>query len=303
MSKFTHNVCAGNNKTLFCLVRDAAFSPLPLSPPSLASQFDAAPLSSSTLVTQLEQTLPGGWGNESGVMPGGAAANNSITHHTADEDLTNSLQDVNISDDPLSAPAPAAQPAAAAAASPAPAQDLGPLSPSAPSPARGAVAAAPPMGGSMGMSYGDLLAPPPSYADSVMYSKPPGEIQSQEEYVTGGGGGGGGGNGFGGGGDAGGHQTITLSQALSGGGGGGGAGLQQGQSSSSSPGGGISGGGVSAGSMEGTLEVTVTDPQKSPETSSSLGAMGRKIVTYKVHARSNLPQYAVGQYKSNPADP
>ena len=73
---------------------------------------------------------------------------------------------------------------------------------------------APPTGfgdSGMGMSYGDLLAPPPSYADSVMYSKPHGGEMQDEAFA---GGGAGGRSSFGG--DAGTHTTITLAQALNG---------------------------------------------------------------------------------------
>jgi hypothetical protein len=80
-------------------------------------------------------------------------------------------RDVNISDDPLSASAAEA----ASALFQSQPKDLGPLSPSAaatpPPQAPNTIQYnAPEPSSSMmgGMSYGDLLAPPPSYADSVM---------------------------------------------------------------------------------------------------------------------------------------
>lgn len=191
------------------------------------------------------------------------------------------MHEVNISDDPLTAPAlTAAAPAFVPAAAGAPAADreLGPLTPDpvggfAPPPQ---MVAMPVATSGMGMSYGDLLAPPPSYADSVMFSKPPGEITAQNEATVatpmpsvGG---------------ELGAPTVSLSQVLTGQGGTPGA---PGTSNSTGA------GATDHGSMQGTLEVTVTDPQKSVDAKSSLSAMGKKVVTYRVHARSNLPGYVV----------
>ena len=102
------------------------------------------------------------------------------------DDLARSVRNVSVADDPLGAPSAAT-----------PATDLGPLGtpaapdppPSeepapAPAPAPGAPSPTPPRppaapvathsASAMGVSYGDLLAPPPSYADSVMYADPVG---------------------------------------------------------------------------------------------------------------------------------
>ena len=101
------------------------------------------------------------------------------------DDLARSVQNVSVADDPLGAPSAAT-----------PAMDLGPLgTPAAPDPPRSEPAPAPApapaapsptpprppaapvathSASAMGVSYGDLLAPPPSYADSVMYADPVG---------------------------------------------------------------------------------------------------------------------------------
>ena len=88
-------------------------------------------------------------------------------------------------------------------------------------------------------SYGDLLAPPPSYADSVMYSRP--EIQ---------------------------HGTrveIMASTAVS----------------------------RNDDRDDGTLRVSVGDPKKDIDLGSSLAAVGKKVVHYKVTTVATLPGYSM----------
>lgn len=88
------------------------------------------------------------------------------------------MQEVRLGDDPEPFAATQA-PRGAEAIPPTPPPRADPEAPPAPAPAASPAAAPPPppapaMGASAaGASYGDLLAPPPSYADSMMYSRPP----------------------------------------------------------------------------------------------------------------------------------
>ena len=256
------------------------------------------------------------------------------------DDLARSVQNVSVADDPLGAPSAAT-----------PAMDLGPLgTPAAPDPPRSEpapVAAAPApaapsptpprppaapvathSASAMGVSYGDLLAPPPSYADSVMYADPvgyrPGASSEMHPRVPGDGG-------FGGtagaamsrtthGGIA--HTTgdVRASFAPPPVPGAGVAAAPTGEPrqmnsapatnanepplnlnlagtpptpSYSPPTAGRNSPGIYQSSMRGVLETSVSDPQAS---ANATGAFGKKIVLYRVVARCDFPEYVLQEH-------
>ena len=155
--------------------------------------------------------------------------------------------------------------------------------PRAPAPAAPPVTSLPPhpastMSASAGdASYGDLLAPPPSYADSMMYSRPPDGFArhaavpaavSQSRVGSS-------------------HAGMMRTVALDDGGGGGGDGDAHPEAprddrvgpSGSSDEMVEAEGGAGAGGAGGGLSVSVTDPQMSLAAGSPFG---KKVVTYKV---------------------
>lgn len=254
------------------------------------------------------------------------------------DDLARSVQNVSVTDDPLGAPAPA--PSSASPET----RDLGPLGAAAPDPAPSSTPSSasgpsppprPPVApvashsaSAMGVSYGDLLAPPPSYADSVMYSDPVGYRPgaSSEMHAPGN--------------SApfddpgptsfdGTHSSVTHGTHAS-------TGIAHTTGDVSSfnrkgPGLGVGGyapvapappaqlnneilpvpsaadeaarsgvhppgptngrnsPGIYQSSMKGTLETAVSDPQAS---ANATGAFGKKIVLYRTAARSDFPEYA-----------
>lgn len=256
------------------------------------------------------------------------------------DDLARSVQNVSVADDPLGAPSAAT-----------PAMDLGPLgTPAAPDPPRSEpapVAAAPApaapsptpprppaapvathSASAMGVSYGDLLAPPPSYADSVMYADPvgyrPGASSEMHPRVPGDGG-------FGGtagaamsrtthGGIA--HTTgdVRASFAPPPVPGAGVAAAPTGEPRQMNsapatntnepplnlnlagtpptpsyvpPTAGRNSPGIYQSSMRGVLETSVSDPQAS---ANATGAFGKKIVLYRVAARCDFPEYVLQEH-------
>ena len=251
------------------------------------------------------------------------------------DDLARSVQNVSVADDPLGAPSAAT-----------PATDLGPLgTPAAPDPPRSeepapapapapaAPSPTPPRppvapvathsASAMGVSYGDLLAPPPSYADSVMYADPvgyrPGAASEMHPGAPDDGG-------FGA------AAGAAMSRTTHGGiahatgdvasfapppvpGAGVAAapptdGLRRMNSapatnespvnlagtpppSYSPPTAGRNSPGIYQSSMRGVLETSVSDPQAS---ANATGAFGKKIVLYRVTARCDFPEYVLPEH-------
>ena len=198
------------------------------------------------------------------------------------------MREVRLGDDPEpfdAEPAPSAEndeatpppkadheaPPAPAPAPPAPAVPPASSPPPPPAPAMSASAA--------GASYGDLLAPPPSYADSMMYSRPPeGFARSAAATAAGS-------QSHVGSSHAGMMRTVALDHG-SGGGGGGGAHREAPRDDRVGPGGysdeiveAEGAGDALGGGGGGGLSVSVADPQMSLAAGS---AFGKKVVTYKV---------------------
>ena len=131
----------------------------------------------------------------------------------------------------------------------------------------------------MAMSYGDLLAPPPSYADSMMYSHAPpvssasisagGPRANSPSYRA----------------PDGMMTTVALSAA-----GPAAAGVPPPRESSEmAPANGVGATGGEGG-PDGNLLVTVSDPQISAGAGSTFG---KRVVTYKVRATCDFPEYVV----------
>ena len=236
----------------------------------------------------------------------------------ATEPLATTLHDVNIADDPPAAVAPpsidpaTSDPSAShstnatnpltssSSSSSAAARDMGPLTPPAPAPSANATADSNAATNvpAMGVSYGDLLAPPPSYADSMMYSAAPfassttgGRGAASEIFPAAAA-------------TARGASNAMAHTTYGGYGGGSAGGSSDGGSMNAdpfAPGAARFGGADVAptrplavrtpraytSSVEGVLDVTVSDPK-----TSGGGGMWKRVVMYKVHVRTDLPSYA-----------
>lgn len=143
--------------------------------------------------------------------------------------------------------------------------------------------------GMAGMSYGDLLAPPPSYADSMMFSSgPPGPGAFHQPPLTGTTVGGSHADGM--------MNTVALEAPGAVGRSAVAVGAAGFFSSSASPNAADSPAtsshrSPSSSSSSFSLDVVVSDPQIS--SSASGGAFGKRVVTYKVRARTDNPSFVV----------